>query len=914
MFRKLGVILIVAIIAVPFLLNSRNQVQAATCGTTNIALNQPATSSSNEAPGTLASYAVDGNLGSRWSSAFSDPQWLQVDLGSTQSVCRVTINWETAYGKSYQIQVSNDATNWTTIYSTTAGAGGTEDLTGLSGSGRYIRMYGTARATAYGYSIWEFLVYAGTSSPTNTATATNSPTATKTNTPVTSGCGTTNIALNKTATSSSNENAGTTPNLAVDGNTGTRWSSAFSDPQWLQVDLGSTQSVCKVILRWETAYGKSYQIQTSNDATNWTTIYSTTTGAGGVETLNVSGSGRYIRMYGTVRATGYGYSLWEFEVYSGSSSATATNTATFVPPTYTATATSTGTSTATKTATATGTATATPSKSPTVQTGPVDFGPNVIIFDTSMSSATIQGQLNSVFTTQQSNQFGNERYALLFKPGSYAVDANIGFYTQISGLGLSPNDVSINHVYADAQWFNGNATQNFWRIAENMHVLAPDGINTWAVSQAAPFRRMNVNGELKLDPSGDGWSSGGFLADTIVSGQAFSGSQQQYFTRNSQIGSWSNCVWNCVFVGVGGAPGQSFPNPTYTTVGSAPTIAEKPFLYVDSSGNYNVFVPALRANTSGTSWNNGTAAGSSLPINQFYIVKAGATSTDINNALAAGLNLIVTPGVYNLDQTINVTRANTVILGLGLATFINNNGVVAINVADVDGVRIAGLLFDAGTTNAPALIQVGPSGASASHAANPIILYDVFIRVGGVVAGKVTNAVVVNSNDVIIDDTWIWRADHGTGVGWTANTANSGLIVNGANATLYGLFVEHFQQYNVIFNGNGAKVYFFQNELPYDPPNQAAYMNGSTHGYAAYKVADSVTTHEGWGLGSYCYFNVDPTIVNDHSFEAPNTANVKFHDLLTVSLGNNGAIVHVINNTGAQTPTNTTPSTVVSYP
>src|SRR5579859_6558610 len=275
----------------------------AACGTTNLALNKTATASSVENTGTTANLAVDGNTGTRWESLYSDPQWLQVDLGSTQSICKVSIMWETAYGKAYQIQTSADATTWTTIYSTTTGPGGTENLT-VSGSGRYIRMYGTVRGTQYGYSIWEFQVF-GASGPTNTPVPPTNTPVPPTNTP-TAGCGTTNVALNKTATASSVENTGTTANLAVDGNTGTRWSSAFSDPQWLQVDLGSTQSICQVTIMWETAYGKAYQIQTSADATTWTTIYSTTTGPGGTENLTVSGSGRYIRMYGTVRGTQYG--------------------------------------------------------------------------------------------------------------------------------------------------------------------------------------------------------------------------------------------------------------------------------------------------------------------------------------------------------------------------------------------------------------------------------------------------------------------------------------------------------------------------------------------------------------------------------------------------------------------------------
>ncbi|HEV3171273.1 MAG TPA: discoidin domain-containing protein [Actinocrinis sp.] len=259
---------------------------------------QPATASSLESSAYPASNAVDGNPNTRWSSAWgSDPQWLQVDLGSSATISQVVLIWENAYATAFQIQTSTDATNWTSIYSTTAGAGGTQTLS-VSGSGRYVRMYGTARATGYGYSLWEFQVYgtAGSSSPPS--------------------CGTTNVALNQPATASSIENGGTPASAAVDGNTGTRWSSQFSDPQWLQVDLGSTQNICQVVLDWETAYASAFQIQVSNDATNWTSIYSTTAGTGGTQTLNVSGSGRYVRMYGTARATQWGYSLWEFEVFA----------------------------------------------------------------------------------------------------------------------------------------------------------------------------------------------------------------------------------------------------------------------------------------------------------------------------------------------------------------------------------------------------------------------------------------------------------------------------------------------------------------------------------------------------------------------------------------------------------------------
>ncbi|WP_371477370.1 RICIN domain-containing protein [Kitasatospora sp. NBC_00315] len=550
---------------------------------------------------------------------------------------------------------------------------------------------------------------------------------------------------------------------------------------------------------------------------------------------------------------------------------------------------------------------------PTPPAGTPDFGPNVKIFDPSMSASSIQSTLNSVFSQQETNQFGGNRYALLFKPGSYNVDANVGFYTQVAGLGLSPDDVTINGaVHAEADWFQGNATQNFWRDAENLSVNPSGGTDRWAVSQAAPMRRVHVRGDLQLDDGG--WSSGGFLADSKIDGQVRSGTQQQWLSRGDQLGSWSGSNWNMVFVGVNGAPATTFPNPPVTTVGQAPVIREKPFLYVDQAGAYQVFVPALRANASGTSWSGGAAAGSSLPISQFFIAKPGDSAATVNAALAAGKNLLFTPGVFHLSDTLRVTRPDTVVLGLGLATLVPDNGVTAVSVADVDGVKLAGLLIDAGTTSSSVLMQVGPAGSTADHAADPTSLSDVFFRIGGAGVGKAAQSLVVNSNNVIGDHMWLWRADHGSGVGWTSNTAANGLVVNGNDVTMYGLFVEHYQQYQTVWNGNGGRTYFYQNELPYDPPNQAAWTNGSTQGWAAYKVGASVTSHEAWGLGSYAYFNVNPAVVEAHSFEVPNTAGVRFHDMVTVSLGGTGTISHVINNSGAAANSGSNVANLVSYP
>ena len=266
---------------------------------------------------------------------------------------------------------------------------------------------------------------------------------------------------------------------------------------------------------------------------------------------------------------------------------------------------------------------------------------------------------------------------------------------------------------------------------------------------------------------------------------------------------------------------------------------------------------------------------------------------------------------------------NTVVLGLGFPTLVPDNGIVAMTVADVKGVKLAGLMFDAGPVNSPVLLQVGTQHAVNGQArehnqwsdpADPTLLQDVFLRIGGATPGTATTSLIVNSDNVLLDNIWAWRADHGNGVGWTANTADTGVIVNGDDVTAYGLFVEHYQKYDLIWNGENGKTIFFQNEMPYDPPNQAAWTHDGVNGYAAYKVADSVKSHEAWGLGSYCFFNVDPSVHASRAFEVPVTTGVILHDILTVFLNGFGGIDHVVNDTGNAVDASNQVTNIVSYP
>ncbi|GCE09444.1 adenylyl cyclase [Dictyobacter aurantiacus] len=572
-----------------------------------------------------------------------------------------------------------------------------------------------------------------------------------------------------------------------------------------------------------------------------------------------------------------------------------------------------------------------------------DFGPNVYIFNPSMPQSEIQATVDAVANQQIPNQFGTQRYALLFEPGTYGSSSNplnfqVGYYTQVEGLGLSPNDVVINgSVDVRNQCFGSNnciALDNFWRSLSNLsiNVTTPNAGcysgEFWAVSQAAPMRRVHVNGYTTLMDycSGPSYASGGFIADSQFDGNVVNGSQQQFFVRNSKLNGWSNGVWNQVFSGVIGAPAQCFPAQSscggpYTTLATSPVTREAPYLYMDANQHYNVFVPSVQRDSSGTTWASGAASGSSIALNKFFVARPTDSVETINDAVRSGQNLILTPGVYHLDQSIQVTRPDTIVLGLGFPTLIPDNGTAAMTVASAKGVSISGMIFDAGATNSQVLLQVGDGHARSDHdASDPTALHDVFFRIGGAQSGKATTSLVVNSDNVILDDIWAWRADHGNGVGWTDNTADTGVIVNGDNVTAYGLFVEHYQKYEVIWNGNGGTDIFFQNEMPYDPPSQAAWMEApGVDGWAAFKVGNQVTSFNGYGMGSYSFFNQGVDIYAAHAFEVPTTLPAgSLHDLLTIFLSTSGSggILHVVNDAGgSSTSANPdTPVTIVSYP
>jgi hypothetical protein len=466
---------------------------------------------------------------------------------------------------------------------------------------------------------------------------------------------------------------------------------------------------------------------------------------------------------------------------------------------------------------------------------------------------------------------------------------------QVLGLGKSPEDVIITVAVRSNTTHGNSVLTNFWRGVENLTVIpAVDSTFIWGVSQAAPLRRVYIKGNLQLFDKG--YASGGFLADSKIDGNVTSGPQQQWFSRNTQWRKWTGGVWNMMFVGVPDAPLENWPDKPFTKIKETPVIREKPYLTSDKKG-FNVKIPSLKQNTIGPSWLNPVNDEKTLPLELFYIARPGIdNSQSINAALKKGKNLLLTPGIYSLDESLKVTRPGTVIMGIGMPSLIPTKANAVLEISDVDGVTVCGILVDAGKTPSITLFQVGESGSKNSHEANPSFLYDIFFRVGGPDEGSASSCMVINSKNVVADHLWLWRADHGNGVGWDKNRCANGLIVNGDDVTVYGLFNEHFQEYQTLWNGNNGRVYFYQSEMPYDPPTADAWKHDGINGYASYKVSDKVTSHEAWGVGIYNVFYNAPVIV-DNAIETPASLEKNIHHMIIFWLnGNKESIVKSIIN------------------
>lgn len=541
------------------------------------------------------------------------------------------------------------------------------------------------------------------------------------------------------------------------------------------------------------------------------------------------------------------------------------------------------------------------------------LGANVIILDDEQPMDEMQKRIDDVYQKQMNNEFGEERLAILFRPGYYHLDVKVGYYTTVHGLGIKPNDVVIEGaVRSKAALPDGNATINFWRGVENLTIIPKvqedKNMLVWATSQATWLRRVHVIGRLAL--SDGGWSSGGYIADSRVEGRVDNGTQQQYFIRNTSMRKFNGGSYAQVFVGCQGAPSEDWPKEPYSTIQKTPRIREKPWLALDGRGEYVLQIPPTRRERDGTSWEGKGQHRKhrSVPLSSLYVAHADKDTDDtLNTQLREGRSIFFTPGIYEVKAPLHVIKANTVLLGIGLATIRTTNGTQAIIVDDLDGVHLAGLLLEATEKSAPSLCRIGDSTKSSKrHLSNPVVLSDVLFRVGGAVGGKTKKMLVVNLRDTILDHIWLWRADHGDGVGWDENTCSNGLVVHGDHVIAYALFAEHSQGHQIVWDGEHGRVYFYQSEFPYDVPNGQVWSDSGKKGFSSYKVGDNVKRHFATGLGIYCVFVASDNIRAHTAIEQPRSRGwmsrkrVLIRHASTVRFGGNKGtgIDHVINKKG----------------
>eukprot|EP00929_Paragymnodinium_shiwhaense_P007709 TRINITY_DN111620_c0_g1_i1.p1 TRINITY_DN111620_c0_g1~~TRINITY_DN111620_c0_g1_i1.p1 ORF type:complete len:709 (-),score=127.99 TRINITY_DN111620_c0_g1_i1:192-2318(-) len=590
---------------------------------------------------------------------------------------------------------------------------------------------------------------------------------------------------------------------------------------------------------------------------------------------------------------------------------------------------------------------------------PPKWPASVKVFDPTDPPAVVEAAVNAFYKKNggeeppDNGQFSKLRQAFLFKPGMHRVNVPVGYYTQVLGLGESPDDVVFNsskgvHCEEGAYYYKVGALNNFWRSAENFRTSAwyswnhldltaqkstpsaddPGGM-LWAVSQAAPLRRVKVDRDLLLcenaavpstadepTPTGfpevsevvvgigmPGRASGGFMGNVQVDGTVQVGSQQQWMSRNCKVDTWMPGGWNVNFVGTEGAKPTQCGIKTrfggyqsYVTVDETPIIAEKPFITIDTWGKYHLNVPQVVEKRRSVMFEKESVQ---HDFSRVYVATEADSAAMINARLSAGKHVVLSPGVYYLDAPLELNYKNQVLLGLGMATLVASKGNAVVKVGNVGGVRVAGILMEAGPVLSETLLEWGDSKFEGSRL-NPGLLHDVFARVGGPSPdAKARTMLQIKSGYVIGDNVWLWRADHGKGY-VTKNGQNPcdvGAVVTGDHVTMYGLFSEHNLHDQVQWAGDNGEVYLLQTEMPYD-----ATSDFGTNGYTALRVGDTVTSHKAYGVGVYHYFRdhsvtvksgiVTPeAVANSGSIVAP----------VAICLNGKGVMQHVLNDIGDTT-------------
>jgi len=552
----------------------------------------------------------------------------------------------------------------------------------------------------------------------------------------------------------------------------------------------------------------------------------------------------------------------------------------------------------------------------------------VYVFDESIKDADIQEQIDAVskdvtgyFPGENNGQFSKNRVALLFKPGQYHVNINIGYYMTVMGLGPTPNDTIINgdvHVRASSQRRVVGSLNDFWRGASNLTIKPDSSHLIWACSQATYFRRIIVVGDVHLfeddtgqynpyDSTTEGapFASGGYMSNCQITGHIECASQQQYCFRNVTTGApTSGGVWNIVFIGCnnpdvdkcsgGGLEARSVVQRT-------PRIREPPFLGIQNN-QWVIFRPELRHDSIGHDFTVPPAV--LIDDKTVYVTNPSDSAEKINKQLSQGKHLIISPGIYSLDKALLIQKPNTVVISLGFATLVAAQGNACVKVQDgLDGVQLVGIFTQAGSQTSKTLLEWGTKKGQGETSKNPGCLYDSFARVGGPDTSPVhtENMAIINSNFVIGDNAWFWLADHtyngentGSGIGWGKNKCDHAIQINGDSVTYYGLMCEHTDQDLTVWRGDYGECYMYQSEFRYDPPSQQAYDNVSS-----YVVESNVSNHKAVGIGAYSFFPNTEIWINS-GIRAPALPGVTFETALSVHLKGLGGIRHVIKNKGKE--------------
>ena len=562
--------------------------------------------------------------------------------------------------------------------------------------------------------------------------------------------------------------------------------------------------------------------------------------------------------------------------------------------------------------------------------------PNVFIFYPGNDNDTLK-KLNDINLAQggtptggtASGEWSKNRYALLFMPGTYNVTFQVPYYVSIIGLGRSPEDVKFiggPNVYDDVILKHG--LDNFWRSGENFTVTPnnippppPPGqtpLNSsmiWAVSQASPLRKVHINGDLTLFDNIHGdthpMSSGGFMSDCKIDGNLTCGSQQQFLFRNCKINTSDTGVWNMVYLGCSNNPNANcttttlpytkdqIKNPINVVVKQTPKIVDKPVIFFEG-GKYKIlYNNTILNNTTGVNW---VSDNITLDLcDDCYVADPSSKASDINKYIDGGKHILFTPGIYNnLNGCIYVNKPNIILLGIGFPTLVSNSKDSCIIIGDVPNVTLCGILIQAGS-NTDILCKWGNTLKYNGGG----YIFDLFVRVGGPDTKNVNARVMleINSNNVICDNLWLWRADHGIDpnyIGWYKNTCDNAIIVNGDNVKIYGLSAEHTQKVITTWNGNNGYNVFYQSEFPYDVPNDTNIIDNYEKNIVSYMVKGS--NFEGHGMGAYSYF-IDAPVIVDKAFSVKDDS--KIDTVFTVFLygkGSVGGITHVINDEGISVP------------